>query len=649
MADYYVLTDLDQFASKISRFKYGCCAMYANKIAFGAPAGSVHLYNLQEASSPMIVSIPSIVTAIQLLSFSPGGKFLAVGGNSSLHFIEDPLTNPVVSYSVDLKGKRPTVVGWISEPPPKISRTPFLLIGDDTGGVWTVKHQTADYITTVNSQIVQLQYINEESILVGAKSGPCFIKAGNVVNIRGKKTAGDFGCLYSPVHNAIFFSKPDAILLIASPEGKPQAKINLLEQNTAPENISTNLGSLLLCSSFLISVGQVCLTYIVNLNKGTPEGHFVPTSDFCDYSVYKNYALLMWKEKITLFKVCETNEEYYRHLVDQKQFSKAQNLAIKDNVKDMKLLKLMSVDPTPEFEQYLQKVDFESQPQPLKSVDQEFYNSLMNSIDSKSIEKLKVMLPQLALEPEVVSQVRKFVIQNPNEFFNWSKYLNADDIVPQINSKPEFASIVKKIAAQGQSQLCRMISNIQSVDISMLVANSPPIYLHNIDEGRQNLFIEKMSKLDEFSEFCQPEKEEKFMDSPYEELAMKVGENPTPFEVLNLLKLSDWNEKITEAVDELSNQAEKFSLQSVTRPLPPWVEHMIESERSDTFTEMKGEKCSAGNWGVHPDLSACPICGFSLNLGENTTSAVTFPCGHTYHISCLKMRYCPVCYSSKLK
>ncbi|EAX85814.1 hypothetical protein TVAG_160560 [Trichomonas vaginalis G3] len=653
MSDYYILTELEQFVSKISRFKYLCCALYANKVAFGASAGSVHLYSLTEASSPIVVSIPSIVTAIQLLSFSPGGKFLAVGGNSSLHFIEDPLTNPVVSYSVDLKGKRPTTLDWISEPPPKISRTPFLLIGDETGGVWTVRHQSADYITTVNSPIVQLQYISEESILVSAKSSPCFIKAGNVVNIRGKKVTGDFGSLYSPTHNAIFFSKPESTLLIASPEGKPQAKIVLAEHNTIPETFSSNLSYLLLCSTFLISVGPNCLAYIVNLNNGTPEGTIIPNSEYCDFSSYKNYALLMWKDKLTLFKACESNEEYYRYLVDQKQYEKAQELAMHDNVKDMKLLKLMEVNPSEKFEQYLQKVDFESQPQPLQAVDPEFYG-LVTSLDvpdTKTIEKLKSMLQQLALEPEVVSKVRNYVIKNPNEYFNWEKFLNPDDIVSNINSSPENSQIVTKIAAKGSSQLCRMLASISSFDISILVANSPPIYLHNVDEQRKSLFIDMMAKKDVFSAYAKKEEpEEILVESPYAEKIKNINpEKVTPFDVMSLLKLNEWEQNITNEVTELCNLAERYNLSREDRGIPPWVDQMISAEKSEISFDQNAVKSTAGNWGVRADLSVCQVCGLPLNLGENTTSAATFPCGHTFHISCLKTRYCPSCYSNKLK
>ena len=85
------------------------------------------------------------------------------------------------------------------------------------------------------------------------------------------------------------------------------------------------------------------------------------------------------------------------------------------------------------------------------------------------------------------------------------------------------------------------------------------------------------------------------------------------------------------------------------RGIPPWVDQMISAEKSEISFDQNAVKSTAGNWGVRADLSVCQVCGLPLNLGENTTSAATFPCGHTFHISCLKTRYCPSCYSNKLK
>ena len=656
-SDFFIFNELSALNKQMARFKYSCCALYGDKLAFGAGAGSVHIYSYKDLSSPLVLSIPSIVTSVQLLSFSPMGKFLAVGGSSSLHFIEDPLTNPVISYSVDLKSKKPVAIHWIMEPPAKLNRTPFLLLGDETGGIWSVRHQTAELLATVNSQVVQLQQINEESILIAAINGSYFLKNGTISNIRGKRPPGSFGAIFSKDFNAILFSRPDGILYISTPEGKPQTKINILEnQQIDPnENVSKDLRYLVQVSNFLVSAGKDSYAYFINLKNVSLQEMIRPESEFIDLSAYRNNCLLLWKNRCVMFRVCTHDTEYYRYLMDKKEYNKLQQLAIERKLKDKWLLEEMNVNPSPEFEEYLNKIQLESQPQPLKKVDEELYNEFLSKDipTDEMIDKLDKMMSTLNIEDEIVEKINKYVIQNPQNYEKWESYLNIDELIPLINDDPKNSAVVRKLSPKGTSVLCKMIANIPNVELDVLVANSPPIQIHNIDEKRRADFVKLLHKNDIFTqdepEPAQKENEEELIDSPFEIERGKINEgNCTPDAILSLLRLNDWETQLSDAINELCTQTETYMLSRDRGSIPPWVEELAKKESLGITLSVPVEKDSGGNWGVIPDLHICPICGLPLQLQDNPTSASAFPCGHAYHVGCLKTRYCPLCYADCL-
>lgn len=654
LSDFYTITEITELNKQMARFKYSCCALYGEKIAFGGQAGSVHIYSSKDFSSPFITSIPTIITSVQLISFSPGGKCLAVGGTSSVHFIEDPLTSPVVSYSVDLKSKKPVAVYWISDPPAKLNRTPFLLVGDETGGVWSVRHQTAELIGSVNSQIIQLQQISEETILIAAVNGSSFLKNGTVSNIRGKRPAGEFGAIYSKTFNAILLSRPDGTIYITSPEGKPQAKINLWEKREVPalEGISKDLRYLVQCSNFLVSAGKNAISYFINLSNVSLQEYMVPDSEFIDLSCYKNNCLLMWKTKFLLFHVCTNNAEYFNYLIEKKEYRKAQEIAIEKNVKDMKLLEKMNIDSSEDFIKYMHKVELESQPQPIKTVKPELYESIVNSDipSQEDMDKMQEMLKLLIPEEEVVEKIRKFIKENPKQWSSWEKFLDIDDLVAAINPNPENASITKEIAKKGTSQLSKWIANVENVELSVLVANSPAIYLHNIDDNRKEEYLRMLKEADIFSSNEPDEAEEPLIISPFEQQRSKITEeNCSPESVLSLLRLSDWESHLANAIDELCKQTETYLLSKDRGNIPPWIEELAKNESAGLPLNPQENKDAGGNWGVIADLSICPICGLPIQLTEASSSASAFPCGHTYHVGCIKTRYCPLCFTECLK
>jgi len=643
--DFYTITDLDQLNAKIERFKYLTCALFRNRVAFGGPAGSIHLYSINDASSPVVVSIPSIVTAINRISFSPGGKYLAVGGISSVHFIEDPLTTPSTGYSIDLKGKKPCAFRWVAEPPPKIVRTPFLLVGDETGGLWIIRHNSADLLGSVGSHILQIYPVGD-SILVSAIGGVYFVSGGTSTPIRGKRPNGEFGALYAEQYNAIFLARPEGKLLISTPQGKSKAILNFMEGDMIPplpEGILPSLSYLKICPPYLLSFGKNCAGFIIDLTSGSLKEVIVEQSEFFDFSTYNEYALIMWKGRLSLFKVCNDIEEYFSWLISKKYYGKAQKLAIEKSIKNKAILESINIEPSPEFEEFIHRMELENQPQPLQNVNRSLYDQLIDSDIPTDLmmSELEASLSLIIPEPNIIEKITKYVLAVPQSWKTWKLFVNIDSIVLKLNPNSEYSEIIKEMSFHGTSELCKIISNITEYDMDFLIANSPPIQLHNIDDSRKSQFYEQMLGNDMFYESVM-----KFDNvEDYVKNRTDMGNDLTKEELIELILVQEWDSQLTEMVKNIQLSFEKFLLSKENHLMPPWIQTLINKELK--VVNQNPSCCDEfEHWGVKLQTNVCPICGMTIQINESPCSISTFSCNHSYHVSCLRKRYCPLCFSS---
>lgn len=183
MSSFFTLVDLDSVQSRASRFKYTCCDLFRDYIAFGTSAGTIHIYKSPFNSPPIVISFSSLINAVILLVFSPNGKWLILGDAKGLHFIEDPLTSASLFFSIDMKGNQATSVQWICEPPPKINRNlPYVFAGDDAGSIWLIRHQNSDLFTTLPGGINQLSIIDDTKLLAATQKGPILISHVKIEN-----------------------------------------------------------------------------------------------------------------------------------------------------------------------------------------------------------------------------------------------------------------------------------------------------------------------------------------------------------------------------------------------------------------------------------------------------------------------------------
>lgn len=284
MSSFFTLVDLESVQSKASRFKYTCCDIFRDNIAFGTSAGSIHIYKSPYKSPPIVISFSSLINTVTLLVFSPNGKWLILGDAKGIHFIEDPLGSSSLFFSLDMKGNQVTSIQWISEPPPKINRNfHYAFAGDNSGSIWLIRHQNTDLFTTLPGGINQLSIIDETKLLASTKKGPILISHSKIENklsaslntitafagaastlssltsvvsnnndnnnetstntndanndpnssatpdntygihltpIGRKSPTGDFGGLYANEYKAILLARPEGKLSLASLEGK---------------------------------------------------------------------------------------------------------------------------------------------------------------------------------------------------------------------------------------------------------------------------------------------------------------------------------------------------------------------------------------------------------------------------------------------
>ncbi|OHT06930.1 hypothetical protein TRFO_24883 [Tritrichomonas foetus] len=654
MSTFYTLIDLEAVQSKAARFKYCCCDIFRDYVAFGTSAGSVHIYKRPCVAPPIVISVSSLINAVTLLSFSPGGKWLILGDTKGLHFIEDPLTSSSLFFSIDTKGSQVKSVAWISEPPPKINRTPYVYAGDDSGCIWLIRHQNADVFATLPSGINQLSIVDESRILSATKNGPILISHNKVENtvstmpIGRKSPVGDFGGLYADEYKAIFLSRPEGKLSLASLEGRIKVTLKFAAEGIEPDpNISTDLHHLILCPPFLVSVGQNKMCYIIDLTATPPKlvSAIPELASVIDWSNHKNDVLFLCPNRICIFSVCENPIDYVQYLIQKEMFIEAQNIVIDQKIADDSILERLKPIENPKFAEYVEKLELMNQPKSLDEVDTALFAEFMSvpTPTAEMMTKLYDLRSLIIVDDEIKKKIENYVIKFPNDGFRWIDEIDPDYVVPLINDREEAAQFVSKAAKRGTSELCKMLSKIDNLPIDACVANSPPIRPHNLTGERRKQFEKALAEVDMFE--CDVEETE-LIESLYFEEYSKINENNiTPEATHRLLKIHEWESQISECVNELKSTMELHMISQGTKSIPPWLATAIDSEKKGHKIIDRGSDGNA-NWGVVAHLTVCPICGMQHNLGESVTSVSVFPCSHIYHVSCLHSRYCPICYSN---
>lgn len=646
MSSYFLLTDLVYIQKKAQKFKYQSCAVYDDYTAFGTSAGTIHIYSLSRNAPPLVISLPSLISAVDLLSFSPSGKWLVSVDARGVHFIEDPLGGqPTLFFSVDFKSSSVTAVAWISEPPLKLVRTPFFYAGDSAGQVWLIKYQNAELIATLPGPVIQLSMI-DDSVLAATKNGAFLIREGAVSPVGRKPPVGHFGAVYADGFDAICVGRPDGKLAFATPKGRIKASISFDQKDA---EISTDFSKLMFCSPFLVSAWKDKMCYIVDLASTSLIRATNEFANIIDVSCDKTKILFLCSSKITLFRVCSSVTEYINYLIElntNESIAEAQQLVIKNEITEQEILTKLNVGNG--LDEYIKELELKNQPKCLSVLNEELYEKIKNEdIPSKeTMNEINNVRKFLVMDDFLLSKIEKYILENPIEYETWKNEINPDVIVPILNSNEETAVYAMEIAKLGKSDLCKLLSGLDSLSIDFCVANSPPIYAYNFTGERRKEFEEKLEKYDIFARTEsteEPKAQKKMVESLYADLYDKVNEeNISSEKVLNLLQLYEWEGKVSDVIEEIRHIVNMYLLTQDEKDIPEWVRTLIDSNKE---TKKEGN----GNWGIIAQMSVCPICGMAHDLGESLSNVSVFPCGHICHVSCLHTRHCPICYSQILK
>ncbi|KAH0788011.1 hypothetical protein GPJ56_008112 [Histomonas meleagridis] len=648
MSSFFTLTNLDYIYERSKKFRFSSCALYGDYAAFGNSAGSIHIFSLSQKSPPIIISISSLINSVELLSFSPSGKWLVMGDSKELHFIEDPTGTASLFFSIDFKGGKPTAVVWTSEPPGKLIRTPFLIAGDSNGQIWQIKHQSSDLIASLPGSIIQLSMIND-NILAATSNGTFIIQENTITTVGHRSPVGEFGAIYADCYNAICLARPGGKLSFATTEGRVKASLPFAPSE--PLKGATNEYShLMFCQPFLISSWKKTVCYIVNLTSASLIHCTTDFSDLIDCSNDQTRILFLCKQKIVLFKVCATDIEYISCLISldtKESLTKARELTIQLEITDEDILEKLKGVETPSFDDYLEKVKMKDQPKPIEQANATLYQKLIEEDipTEKTMNEVNELRSFLIIDDFLLEKIEKYVLSNPKDYEKWINELNVDKIVPILHQKEETAQYAISISKYGKSDLCKLLQSIDTLPLDFCVANSPPLYPYDFVGKRRLEFEAKLREYDIFASDDnekQKEDEEILHESFYAECIEKIDENNINEEkTFYLLKLYNWEKQINETIEELRSTVNMFLLTKDIKGIPEWVKVLLDNGK-------RIEKDGNGNWGIPVKLSVCPICGMSHNLGESVCSVAVFPCNHICHVSCLHTRCCPICYSNSL-
>jgi hypothetical protein len=244
------------------------------------------------------------------------------------------------------------------------------------------------------------------------------------------------------------------------------------------------------------------------------------------------------------------------------------------------------------------------------------------------------------------SRVDRYVIAHPEDFERWTNEFHPNIVVPALNEREETVEFAMRIAPLGDSEFCRILASLDSRSLDFCAANSPPLRPYNFKGEKRQAFEERLASYDIFVGGGETEVEEPLDDSRYMKEHARIGADElTPERIIALIKMYEWEVNVAKVIDELRTQVDVFLGSKQTGELPQWVEDSMHAEKTGMRGGRDGAPDACGNWGIPVTLTTCPICGMRHNLGESVASVAVFPCGHTYHVSCLHTRHCPVCYS----
>jgi hypothetical protein len=645
---YFTLSPVEHIQEKLPKFRYMSCAIFNDRVAFGTSAGSVHIYQLGNPKPATVISIQSLINPVALLSFSPSGKWLVLGDSAGLHFIEEPLTGAYLFFSIP-RPKPVTCVLWTSDPPGKLNKTtPYLIAGDDSGAVFSVRHQGSELLTTLPAGVLQLSTIGEHT-LAATKNGAFIVQPGKDLPIGRKPPTGDFGAIYAQGFDAVCLARPEGKLAFADTTGRVKTAIPFLKgDESLPEGLSPNLSMLRWCNPFIVSAGRNHACYIVNLGTTSLVRLITDLGDLLDMSSDATRVLFLTRTRVVLFRVVTDVREYIRYLIGSGGEAVAARLVIQEGLKDPEIISALEGAGGPEFTEYVERLQRRSRPRPLAEADPDLHDQLMSTeVPTREMMDAVAAIRDCCLFDEAFrDRVDRFVLANPEEFELWREELHANFVVPLLNAHEDTADIAMEIAPLGDSELCRILASLDARSLDFCAANSPPIMAYNFKGERRKQFEERIQSYDIFVGPGDAALEEELLaDSRYmRELERTKLQDLTPERTIALIKMYEWEVNVAKVIDELRTQLDVFLGSKQSGDLPQWVEDSMQSEKTGMRTR-DGNPESGGNWGIPVELTTCPICGMKHNLGESVASVAVFPCAHTYHVSCLRTRHCPVCYS----
>jgi hypothetical protein len=341
-------------------------------------------------------------------------------------------------------------------------------------------------------------------------------------------------------------------------------------------------------------------------------------------------------------------QDYVRALIASGANVEAAQLVMQEHLTDADLISTLAGCGDPEFAEYAERLMMRSSPRPLAETNPELHARLMDvPIPTVEImDEVAAIRNCCTFDEEFRNRVDAYVVAHPEDFERWREELHPNVVVPLLNDKEETAEFALKIAPLGDSELCHILAALESRGLDFCVANSPPIHPYHFTGEKRRAFEEKLASYDIFvGEGEIGTEEQPLDDSRYmSELEKTQGEALTPERTIALIKLYEWEVSVAKVIDELRAQVDVFLGSKQTGELPPWIEDSMHAEKTG-MRSRDGTPEPCDNWGIPIELTTCPICGMKHNLGESVASVAVFPCGHTYHVSCLHTRHCPVCYS----
>lgn len=658
----YFIENNDLYVQKIKTYKYSSCSVYKDIVVFGS-VGSIHVYRLNVAESPTIISVNSSINgSVTNISISSDGNILACVIKNHIFFVES-LNNTLVykQKSVKIKdGSNVTSFKWTND----LHNNRILIISDDSGSIWGVTSQyTIDEIKNVGFSINHIEIIHN-NIVYSTDNGIYILDDNGNITTKLENKDDDLkftSLFYFAEGDAIIASRRKSELAVAQLNGQAFIRINPLSANSKnnvsyeiPETLTCDMGKIVQIHSYLISIQQKAPVFILS-KRLYVEGLITEESDLIGYSVYDSKLYLIWKNRFSICSFFSSTEEMTSFLIEKNNKDLNINPESEHSINGASNINSNPEGGSSELLSSIVNAKHEKQYESLRSHNIDLYNSIIESDipSDEMMDDLEKDLELLEVEAEVTEKISQYVLKNPCTWEKWKRYCNNNMLVEVLNKDPQYSKLVVEIAKYGISQLCEWLRDIAKVDCEVLAANSPPIYIYNIDEERTSLYNDVLLASDPFYS------EEKFniidqhmIKSYYEYEKSKLSEDELNVDsVHRLLEIYNWEKELVECVKKLAEEWHTYHTDSISCPkVPEWITNTIKNPDNSSFqkTYLASENkllSLRGRWGVHMDIDACCICGLDLTQKETLSAVIAFPCKHCYHNECLKTRNCPLCSS----